>query len=81
MKRTRNIIRQEIATAVNGCKNSMCLERILKIAENYRVMYDNERFKEMTAVEHEKMLLINKVMATDDLKKLQFLSSVLKYWI
>lgn len=81
MKRTRNIIRQEITTAVNGCKNSMCLERILKIAENYRAMYDNERFKEMPAVELEKMLLINKVMATDNLEKLRFLSGVLKYWI
>lgn len=81
MKRTRNVIRQEIATAVNGCKNSMCLERILKIAENYRIMYDNERFKEMPAVELEKMILINKVMATDNLEKLRFLSGVLKYWL
>ena len=60
--RTRNVVREDLRKTVAKCKNTQSIETILKIAEIYRKVYDNATYEEVSELQWEQRLMINKVM-------------------
>ena len=78
MMRTRNKVREELNKKVAKCKNTQCIETLLKIAGIYEKAYNDATYKELSELQLRQLSLVNNVMSSVDVNNLSFANMILK---